>query len=234
MEVNVIASGSGGNATVLSDGQTSLLLDAGIPFRQLMSKGVSISALSGCLLTHSHLDHSLAIKDLAKRGVDIYASQGTFDERDVRGHRYHAVKSLDHIHIGTFFVLPFDVLHDAAEPLGFWCVSEATDESAVYFSDTGYVKYTFQRFTHIIAECNYSHIGLIESVRNKVIEPELAARITRNHMSVERLIDFLRANDMSRLKQVHLIHMSKNNADVNRFKKAVQRCTGKEVYAYGD
>ena len=233
MKIDVIASGSGGNATIISDGVSSLLLDAGIPIKRLFSEsGVMISDVAGCLVSHDHGDHSLAVKDLAKRGIDIYASRGTFDRLELSGHRYHAVPAMQWFSAGTFEVMPFDVIHDAHEPFGFWAKSTRTRENALYFVDTAYVKYIFREIDYLICECNHGKHELHRSVKSGVIEPELAARIVKNHMSLERLIYFLKANDLSRLKQIHLIHMSANNSDAGRFKKAVRSVTGKEVYAH--
>ena len=118
MRINPIASGSSGNAYYVSDGGSSLLLDAGIPLRHIQEGcGYKVSRLSGCLVTHAHGDHVKAAKDLAKMGVDVYTSQGTIDYAGLSGHRIHRVRSREPISIGTFEVLPFDVEHDAPEPL---------------------------------------------------------------------------------------------------------------------
>ena len=80
MLINPIASGSSGNAYYISDGQSSLLLDAGIPLAQIQAGcGYKVSQLSGCLVTHGHGDHVKAAKALARMGVNIYTSQGTAD-----------------------------------------------------------------------------------------------------------------------------------------------------------
>ncbi|MDR2044867.1 MAG: MBL fold metallo-hydrolase [Clostridium sp.] len=231
MDIKVIASGSSGNATFISDGVTALLLDAGIPMKNIQAgTGFRLSSVAGCLVTHEHGDHSKAIKDIAKRGIDVYASRGTLDEVGVSGHRFHAVARLEPITVGSFVVLPFDVKHDAADPLGYLLESTATGEKLIYFSDTAYVRYTFSGLTHIIAECNHGKQELRQSVASGAIEPGLAKRIAKNHFSAERLTDFLEANDLSRLKAVYLVHLSDNNSNAGRFRQAVQRKTGAEVY----
>ncbi|GHU51677.1 MBL fold metallo-hydrolase [Clostridia bacterium] len=233
MDIKIIASGSSGNATLISDSKTSLLLDAGLAIKELQEgTDFRLSNVSDCLITHDHGDHSKAVKDLVKRGLDVYASKGTLDKLSANGHRYHALTALEDLTIGTFKVMPFDVLHDAAEPLGFLVESTVTGEKLIYFSDTAYVKYTFQGLTHIIAECNHGEQELRQSVMSGVINPELAKRIAKNHMSLERLIDFFKANDLSRLKEVYLVHLSDNNSNEHRFKQAIQRVTGTEVYVH--
>lgn len=228
-----MASGSSGNATYVSDGVTALLLDCGISYRELQ-KGTDfgLSKLSGVLVTHYHQDHSKAVKDLAKHGIDIYSSAGSFEALKIQGHRCKPVKSLESFSVGTFDVMPFDVIHDAPEPLGFLAESVETGEKLLYFSDTAYVRYTFDCLTHIIAECNHGEYELRRSVSEGIITPELAKRITRNHISVERLERMLKANDLSQLQEVHLIHLSDNNSDEGRFKSVIQRVVGVPVYVH--
>lgn len=144
MLINPIASGSSGNAYYISDGQSSLLLDAGIPLAQIQAGcGYKVSQLSGCLVTHGHGDHVKAAKALARMGVNIYTSQGTADMANLTGHRICTVRALESFHAGTFEVLPFDVEHDVPEPLGFLIRSTVTGEKVLYFTDTVYIKYTF-------------------------------------------------------------------------------------------
>ena len=56
-----LASGSSGNATLVSAGSTHILIDAGISVRRintaLKALGLSIADLSALLITHSHSDH---------------------------------------------------------------------------------------------------------------------------------------------------------------------------------
>jgi phosphoribosyl 1,2-cyclic phosphodiesterase len=233
MEIKIIASGSSGNATLISDGVTSLLFDAGIPIKGLQEgTGFRLSSVEGVFVTHDHADHSKAMKDLSKRGIDVYASQGTFDKLGLSGHRYHVLKPLESVAVGTFEVMAYDVTHDAAEPLGFLAESKRSGDKLIYFSDTAYIKYAFSGLTYIIAECNHGENELIQSVKNEVIDADLAKRIVKNHMSVERLAAFMHSNDLSRLKAVYLIHLSDNNSNAERFKEAIQRETGTEVYVY--
>ena len=83
-----LASGSSGNATLVSAGSTHILIDAGISVRRintaLKALGLSIADLSALLITHSHSDHVSALTTLLKHyAPSIYASNGTaFDLRN--------------------------------------------------------------------------------------------------------------------------------------------------------
>ena len=231
MEIKVLASGSSGNAYTISDGTTTLLLDAGIPLKEIqIGTGFKVRRLSGAFVTHEHKDHSKAMKDLARYGVDIYASKGTMEACGLSGHRFHPVKALKELDVGTFRILPFDVEHDAAEPLGFLFTSLSSAEKLLYFTDTYFVRYRFPGLTHIMAECNYTEHGIQDSVAEGRVPLEMVPRLVQSHMSLETLLDMLHANDMSTVQQIYLLHLSENNSEAQRMKEAVQRQTGAEVY----
>lgn len=233
MEIKVIASGSSGNATLLSDGNTTLLLDAGIPIKELeRGSGFTLSTVSACLITHEHQDHSRACKDLVKRGIDVYTSAGTLQALNAAGHRYKPVKAMAEFTVGSFTIMGFNVKHDAAEPMGYLILSQRTKEKVLYIVDTAYIKARFSGINYFIVECNHGNKELVESVRSGVILPELAERITRNHLSLERLLNFFKATDISATRVIHLVHLSDNNSCEGRFKSEVQKLTGVEVYIH--
>ena len=59
--IRTLASGSSGNAAILSRGETHLLIDMGISCRRvcqsLSALGLTPESLSGVLITHEHGDH---------------------------------------------------------------------------------------------------------------------------------------------------------------------------------
>lgn len=231
MEIKVIASGSSGNAYRVSDGVTSLLLDAGVPLAKLRKAlGFRVSALDGCLVSHCHMDHSRAVEELLRAGVNVYTSTGTIEALTLAGHRVKRLQALKEVEIGTFAVLPFDVAHDAPEPLGFLLTSRATKEKLLYVTDTYYVGYTFSGLTHIMCECNYDEERLRESVESGRVPEELAKRLHKSHMRLDRFLDLLRANDLSKVRQIYLLHLSSNNSDAEHFREATERLTGCQVY----
>ena len=231
MDIRALASGSTGNAYTISDGATTLLLDAGIPLKAIQTgTGFRVRQIAGALITHEHKDHSRAVKDLARFGVDIYASRGTLEACGLSGHRPRPVSSRQEFSVGTFKVLPFDVDHDAREPLGFLCASRTSGEKLLYFTDTYFVRYRFRGLTHIMAECNYSEAGLRAGVADGRIPAEMVPRLVHSHMSMETLLDMLAANDLTRVRQIYLLHLSERNSEETRMREAVARLTGAEVY----
>jgi len=231
MKIKILASGSTGNSYWISDGTTSLLLDAGIPFKSIQ-KGCdfNLTSLGGCLITHEHGDHAKAGTDLMRRSVDVYTSQGTANACGWSGHRLRIVKDRETFSIGTFDVLAFDVEHDCAEPLGYVMHSKITGDKLLYLTDSFYTKYRFAGLTHILCECNYDREILMGNIRSGDIEPFVAKRIMNSHMSIDTLLEMLQANDMSSVRQIYLLHISERNGHAENFKERVQKLTGAEVY----
>lgn len=235
----MIASGSSGNCYKVSDGVTDILLDAGISAGKISrSVGFSLSKAEGCLVTHEHGDHCSAVNILGdKYGIPIYLSAGTIEGSQDKAWAVYTqmakkIEALKSFRIGTFVVLPFDVEHDAVEPLGFLIKSTATGEKLLYFTDTYYVKYKFSGVTHLMAECNYISGILKEGIENGTVSKARAKRILSSHMSLDHLLNFLDAFDRSQLRQIYLIHISKDNGWVEEMVRSVRAKTGVEVYAY--
>ena len=226
MDIKVIASGSSGNAYLIGDGRTRLLLDAGIPFRRIqIGCGFRTSTIDACLVTHRHGDHAAAIPKLIQRGITVYSNDNVAE-------RYKGVQKLTErkeYPIGTFRILPFMAEHDVP-CFGYQVTSQETGEKLVYITDSAYVRYTFTGLTHIMIEANYAEDIMIGNVRDGKVPLSLAARIAGTHMSIGTLLDLLRANDMTKVRQIYLLHLSDNNSDAEAFKKMVQQETGAEVY----
>ena len=225
MDIQVYASGSKGNCYRLSDEQTTILLECGIPCKEIMKHiRFQIRSISGVLLTHNHMDHAKSAKDLAGYGINIYSSEGTFRALGLSGHRYKIVKALEPFHIGTFDIYPFDVQHDVPEPLGYVITSQVTGERLLFFTDTYYIKYKFSNVDIIMGEVNYS----LETISENLNQAR-KNRLFESHMSLEHFKQFLSANDISKLKKIFLLHLSDDNSDAEMFKMETQKLTGVQV-----
>lgn len=228
MELKVLGSSSKGNSYIISDGVTRLLLDCGLPIRQILS-GISFkpSGIAGCLVTHSHGDHVKAAQDLIHYGIKVFASAGCIAAAKLDGAK--EIRAMGAFDIYTFSVLPFGIEHDAPEPLGFLLKSSVTGDKLLYFTDTYYLKYKFNGLTHILCEANYDANILRERVESGVVPQLLADRIISSHMSIAHLERFLRACDTSKLRTIYLCHLSDGNSSAADFRRKIQQLTGAEV-----
>lgn len=230
MDIQILASGSSGNCYKVSDGQTSLLLECGIPFREIQKKlNFKLYEVDGCLISHEHGDHSKAIMELLKSGIDVYTSKGTaapFENDIFKAIHVEAEKQFQ---VGTFDILPFDTQHDAAEPLGFILYSRVTKEKLLFATDTYYVKYRFGSLNYIMVECNYAIDILRANSEAGKLPLALKNRLLQSHFELSNVKKFLQSNDLSKVKEIYLLHLSDGNSDEKRFKREIQELTGKPV-----
>src|SRR5699024_6505144 len=230
IRIKTLASGSSGNAYLIDDGHSQLLLECGINFKDIqIALNFKTSNLAGCLVSHEHKDHSKGIKDVLRAGIDVYTSQGTADAEGIKHHRLKIIESKKTYSIGTWKVLPFDVEHDVNEPLGFLLMNEVGDK-LLFATDTYYVRYRFKGLTHIMVECNYSMDILEENIASGRVHKAMKRRLLKSHFSLENVKEFLKANDLSKVQEIHLMHLSNDNSDEARFKREIQELTGKPVY----
>lgn len=230
IEIQALASSSTGNCYRVTDGSASLLLECGIPIQQIkQGLGFKLGEVIGCLISHEHQDHCKAVKNIIKTGVDCYMSRDTADTLGLEGHRVKIIQAKQQFRLCTWTILPFDIVHDAAEPLGFLLANQV-GEKLLYLSDTTYCRYRFQGLTHLMLESNYSLDILRENVANGNVSVEIKNRIIRTHFSLQNVKDFLKANDLNQVQEIWLLHLSNGNSDANRFKREIQELTGKVVY----
>jgi phosphoribosyl 1,2-cyclic phosphodiesterase len=116
----------------------------------------------------SHQDHCKAAKDVMAAGIDIYCSSGAADFLGLQGHRLHRVSAKRQFSVGPWTIVPFDVRHDAEEPLGYLIANG--DEKLLFATDTFYLKYKFRRLNYIMIECNYAHDTLDKNIESGYVD----------------------------------------------------------------
>lgn len=228
MELHVIATGSHGNLYLLAHGEDLLMIDPGVDMQTIYrAVDYKLAALQGCLCGHAHLDHSRSLKSLVDAYVDVYASRQTIETLGINT-RMPNVNILEcgTDAIGRWIVTSFPVEHDAEGSLGFYLTHVDSQENILYLTDTGYCRFNPLRVTSIIIECNYIDDLLVTNG----IEDERKLRLSKYHMSLERVLSYLAKIDTSCLRDVVLIHLSDLNSDAERILKAIKNQTGCNVY----
>ncbi|WP_164670936.1 MBL fold metallo-hydrolase [Virgibacillus doumboii] len=230
IKIKTLASSSKGNAYAVSDGHTQVLLECGIAFKDIRKAlNFKTSNLKGCLVSHEHGDHTKGLKDVLRAGINTYMSKGTKEALNTEHHRLKPVEAQKQFTIGTWDILPFDVQHDVAEPMGF-LLKNKQGEKLLFATDTFYIRYKFKGLTHLLLECNYSKDILDQNILEGRVPQLMRKRLIRSHFSLENVKEFLRVNDLSKVQEIHLLHLSDSNSDEERFKREIQELTGKVVY----
>lgn len=165
---------------------------------------------------------------MIRAGVDCYMSKYTAEELNLKQNGYvKTIAALEQFTVGTFKIIGFPLVHDVPI-MGFLIASEK--EKLCFITDTAYCKYKFKGLTHILIECNYQEAILQENIDNGMVEYGLKERLLRTHMSLSQTIGFLKANDLSKVQEIHLIHLSDRNSDAEMMRDAVIREAGKPVF----
>ncbi|MFP3153607.1 MBL fold metallo-hydrolase [Lachnospiraceae bacterium ZAX-1] len=226
MRLTVLGSSSSGNCYLIHNDNECLVLDAGIPFKDVVrTLNYKTKHIMGLLVTHEHKDHAKYIADYINAGIPVYTSRGTAGMIS-DSFCFEHVKDLEQFEIGNFTVSAFSTVHDAKEPLGFLIQHEEMG-SLLFATDTAYIEYTFEDVNHFLIECNYSQEIIDKNCIDGKIPTVLRGRIMRSHMELKNCIKFLNASDAKRSRNIILCHLSDANSDEKMFCREVENKTGK-------
>lgn len=228
MKLKVIGTGSTGNAYILYNNTESLLIECGITIKKIKEAfNFDFSKLVGCLVTHEHGDHNKSIKEVLSSGIKVYASKGTLEASNVvQHHNSNILETKKLYQIGNFKIIPFDVRHDAQEPMGF-LIQHPECGTTLFLTDTYYSPYKFNGLNNLIIEANFCEE--IIDAKLKTDMRFLRDRILKSHLSIQKCIDLLNVNDLSNVNNIVLIHLSDSNSNELGFKRKVEEATGKNT-----
>lgn len=232
LEIRTFGSSSAGNGYLLIDGDSQLLLEAGIHPRR--TKEIEWEKVAGMIITHEHNDHAKYAKEYLKRGrFNIHSTRGTASKlKGVESYRVNEHNYQEPFQIEQWRILTFRIEHDAAEPSGY-LIQTPSGKKVLFVTDTYYIRYKFKGVTHYMVECNYSSEILANNRANESIDYHQYNRILRSHFELNNLIEFLKASDLSQAESIHLLHLSDRNSDENEFIDRVQEATGLPTYVAG-
>ena len=218
--VCTLASGSSGNALLVSHNDSHVLIDAGISVRRinaaLRSFDLSISDLDALLITHSHTDHISALKTWVKHyDCPIYTSDGT---AFTLHNRISGIAPLlrtfsagESFSVGDFSVHSFSTSHDAGDSVCYRL--DTTDGAVGILTDTGYVTrdaaQALQGVSMLVLESNHD----VETLMSGAYPYSLKERILGRggHLSNDDAAAFAVTAARSGTTDLLLAHLSRDN-----------------------
>ena len=219
MRFESLASSSGGNAYIVSDNDTRILLECGVSHKKLQKlSGFSLSEFQACLVTHEHKDHAKSVAELISRGMELYMSQGTAEALETDA--VNLIENMEQFNVGSLDIVPFTTFHDAAEPLGFLIKSRVDGDVLAFATDTVNLRYKFPGLNILAIEANYDK-NILE--RCERMPEKVKYRITNSHMEIDTLCDYLRSLDLSQCREIHLLHLSDATSHEGHFINKVAR-----------
>jgi phosphoribosyl 1,2-cyclic phosphodiesterase len=219
------ASSSAGNFYVAeAEGGHRLAIECGLSIRRIRAAlGFPLTDLDAVLVSHHHGDHSRAAEHFLRAGVPVCCSRECADALGIaQHHRWREARPGVELGIGAWRVSPWWARHDAPGALGFFILAPDGDR-LLYACDTAYVPHRFAGLTHVAIECNWSRAAVWSSG----VDVAQKRRVVENHMGLDRVLAMLAANDLSRVREIHLLHLSDRHGDEAEFRAAVERATGK-------
>ena len=225
MKFEAYASSSAGNAYSVSDAETTILLECGLTYKKLQKEvGFDLTKFAACLVTHCHADHSKCVKDLIQRGMAVYMSQGTAEALETDA--VNLIEHMEQFNVGSLDIVPFTTFHDAAEPLGFLIKSRVDGDVLAFATDTVNLRYQFPGLNILAIEANYDKAILERCER---MPEKVRHRIANSHMEIDTLCDYLRSLDLSRCREIHLLHLSDATSHEGHFINKVERVVPRHV-----
>lgn len=229
MNIDVLASSSAGNAYIVSDGKSRILLECGIPFKEMQKRSnFTLSKCTACVVSHSHGDHSKAWKDIAWY-IPVYMLNDTAAELGALPYQYKPVDFLNTFTVGTFDILPIPAKHDV--PCAAYIIqSQITGEKLLFATDYMYLEHNVQQANYALIEVNYQQKYIDEAVNNGSMDIVARRRIMRSHAELQTAIKILQGLDNTKLKAVYIAHISDRNCNAEEVKEEIQKAIGKPVY----
>lgn len=237
MLLKVISTGSTrGNCYALqTESGEMLLLDCGCNYKKIL-RGIDyqISNVSGVLLSHEHVDHTKAFKEIMDAGIQIYTNDETVEDMNIRtGELMKGVPERYPFRVGLFIVTPFELPHTTYDKetnqlvpcsnYGY-LVGHKEMGRLLYMTDFEYCVYSFHKMkiAHLVIECNYCEELVDRS------EANYSHRL-KGHCSLSTCKQFIKQNRTESLRTVTLVHLSGQASDVRKIQKEIQEVAGSNV-----
>jgi len=185
------------------------------------------------ICSHAHNDHSKYLKEYLQAGIRCYMNEET-RKAQANGNNFsniRIVKEEEQRAIGEFIIKPFLLEHDVVN-FGY-LIHHHESGFICFITDTQYCSPRFPGLNQILIEANYSDEIIDDKLLDGTAKLYVHKRILTHHMALKTTKAFLQANDLSKVANIVLLHLSMDNASINQFRKEVTALTGKQVFIAG-
>jgi phosphoribosyl 1,2-cyclic phosphodiesterase len=222
MQLKIISSGSVGNAYILENENSALLIECGVKLKEIQEAiDFNVFKIKGAIVSHAHLDHSKSMSQVAQLGIPLMALDKTFSKMKIPCElRYAVLKNGRSKEISDFKISSFDASHDI-DTLGF--IIESGSEKVFFLTDSYKLIWNLRswQFTCVMIEANYCE----ELIKSKS-ETFINRRRLKSHMSIQTAILTLGNMDLSKCKNIVLLHLSDGLSNEKEFKEKVEMLFG--------
>ena len=219
MELISLVSGSSGNASIVSDGHSTILVDCGMSGKALVNAlsncGKTIDDINAVMITHEHTDHIKGVGVIARKyGINIYGTEKTFRAMEcgkINEDLLHPINPGREYVIGDIAIHPFSTSHDAVDPVGYSFTDGHSKVSVA--TDTGFLSedmyQAIKGSNKILLESNHD----VEMLKFGIYPPSLKRRILsdKGHLSNEACASIACRLVQDGTSSIALAHLSNEN-----------------------
>lgn len=232
MRFAALGSGSRGNAYLVEEGGTCLMIDCGFSMRETERRlgrlGKSPSDLAGMLVTHEHSDHICGVESFARRhNVPVWMTAGTHRAGPCRSWvQARLIGYHEALEIRDIQVQPFAVPHDAHEPSQF-VFSNGALRLAIVTDLGSHTPHVLEHLTGcdaLVLECNHEE----DLLANGSYPPMLKRRVggSHGHLSNRQAAILLEGLDASGLQHLVAAHLSEKHNTPGLARQALSAVLG--------
>lgn len=219
LEISVLGSGSQGNATLISDGRCTLLIDAGFTGQELTRRlgviGRTTPEINAILITHDHSDHIAGAGVIARNAnAPIYIHESLhikLRRRLGKKLTFEFMEPGKPFTLGSMTITPFEIPHDSIHCYGF--TIEQGELKMGYATDIGSVtEQTIQALQGchtLVLESNHEEELLLTGPYPQRLKDRVFGDF--GHISNDEAAQILKAVKHSGLQRVIFIHLSEEN-----------------------
>lgn len=225
--MKILASGSKGNCYVKDD----LMIECGLSFDKILKlSNYDLKAVQYCILTHFHKDHSKAANDLIKHGIQVYASAETFANLKLKSYvNCYTIRAGGIYELGSWTIYPFEAEHCEGALYFVLDRKNKISDRLLFSTDNRVIRQNIAGLTEIYIEANHSRELLDKRIAEGLTDRARAEAI-QAHMSFEDCLDWLKKQDLSKVRSITLLHLSDSNANEKQFIETVEKTTGIPTY----
>lgn len=214
MDIRYLHSSSSGNATLITSGDTSIIIDAGTSYKKLVEAVENkMPKINAIFVTHEHSDHIIGLGVLGRKTkAVIFIPEKSYEKikSKLKGCKINFISGGDTYNVGSLAIKAFSTRHDSLESVGYTVKSNNAKYGHV--TDTGVMTPVV---TEAIQDCNalfiesdydYYQLELYEEY-----DDMLKSRIQSNtgHLSNQQVVKYLiKEANFNKLEWVMLGHLS--------------------------
>jgi len=222
-----LGSGSRGNATIIRNESTVILVDCGFSLKEtelrLARIGLEAKQIDAIFITHEHGDHIRGVGPFARKyKTPVWMTYGTGRAAEIglipNGFELTIGEKVT---LGNIDVLPYSVPHDATEPCQF--LFSTAEFKLGLLTDTGmitpHIIQVLSGIDALLLEANHD----TEMLASGEYPAYLKARVASNygHLNNHQAAGLLKKMDTSKLGKIVVLHISDKNNDPILAKQAL-------------